>query len=62
MKQSDFWKTTLSNAKDTLSSAFLEMVPLDEGAAHLSLWLFATAQDLGRFAPRPTSQHYGVAR
>ena len=31
------------------------MVPLDEGAAHLELWLKADAQDLGRFAPRPTS-------
>ena len=38
------------------------MVPLDEGARVSHSASFAYAQDLGRFAPRPTSQHSGVAR
>ena len=36
------------------------MVPLDEGARVSHSASFACAQDLGRFAPRPTSPHYGV--
>ena len=35
--------------KPPAKEAFL-MVPLDEGAVHLELWLIADAQDLGRFS------------
>ena len=38
------------------------MVPLDEGVRVSHSASFAVAQDLGRFAPRPTLQHKSVAR
>ena len=56
------WDSALTNAKGTSKGAFIKMVPLDEGARALHSASLAYAQDLGRFAPRPTSQHYGVAR